>query len=360
MLIRAANESDRADWDAFVATHPAGTPYHRWAWKHALEKSYGLKTHSLLARSDANEIQGVMPLARVARPFGTGPLCALPYCDRGEPLATKPEVQRTLIDRALKLHNSRLELRGTDHQRDSDSKETSELPELLSGQKVRMLLELPSSSDTLMSSFKSKHRSQINKAKKNGLTGSVSPDKDRVRKFYEVFTRNMRSLGSPTHSRRWFETVSDEFRSDCIFGLVQLDRKVVGAGLVLVTGDKATIPWASTLKEYNHLAPNMLLYWLMLEASIARGCRSFDFGRSSYGEGTYRFKRQWGAKPVPLSWQLVWPGDGVELRSTAASTATDSSQFGSTLRSFIEGIWRHLPLRLTIFLGSRLRPWVSL
>jgi serine/alanine adding enzyme len=31
----------------------------------------------------------------------------------------------------------------------------------------------------------------------------------------------------------------------------------------------------------------------------------FDFGRSSIGSGTHRFKRQWGAREVPLYW-LYW------------------------------------------------------
>ncbi|MEZ5583585.1 MAG: GNAT family N-acetyltransferase [Candidatus Competibacteraceae bacterium] len=62
------------------------------------------------------------------------------------------------------------------------------------------------------------------------------------------------------------------------------------------------IPWASSLRKYNSLSPNMLLYWSVLEFACKKGYRIFDFGRSTPGEGTYRFKEQWGAKPVQLYW----------------------------------------------------------
>jgi hypothetical protein len=49
----------------------------------------------------------------------------------------------------------------------------------------------------------------------------------------------------------------------------------------------------------------MLLYWTKLEYACDNGNKTFDFGRSTPGEGTYRFKPQWGAKPQPLHWQYI-------------------------------------------------------
>lgn len=46
----------------------------------------------------------------------------------------------------------------------------------------------------------------------------------------------------------------------------------------------------------------MLLYWAMLEYACDQGYRQFDFGRSTPGEGTCRFKEQWGAKSHQLYW----------------------------------------------------------
>ena len=70
------------------------------------------------------------------------------------------------------------------------------------------------------------------------------------------------------------------------------------------------IPWASSIREFNRLGVNMLLYWEALRLSIERGCRMFDFGRSTRDGGTYRFKAQWGAAPRPLHWHYWLRRDG--------------------------------------------------
>ncbi|MEM9316248.1 MAG: GNAT family N-acetyltransferase, partial [Pseudomonadota bacterium] len=307
------------------------------------------KTFYVIAESEKGVIQGVLPAARIRSLRGASLLCSLPYCDRGEALVAGPGVDRELINWLSQQTGLRMEVRGTS---DSDAALTGDAANgLAPGQKVRMVLALPDSSEELLAGFKSKHRSQINKARKNGLVSSVAPGGDRVPAFYDVFTRNMRDLGSPTHARSWFSAIAGDYGEDCLIGLVTLDGRVVGAGIVLTNGDTAVVPWASTLREYNRLAPNMLLYWSLIEAATERGCRAFDFGRSGYQEGTYRFKAQWGAEPVPLRWSRHGAGTGDESATPGQSNHT---------RAALAWVWRHLPLPLSVALGSRLRPLISL
>lgn len=40
----------------------------------------------------------------------------------------------------------------------------------------------------------------------------------------------------------------------------------------------------------------MLIHWTFLARAADHGFSRFDFGRSSVGEGTYKFKEQWGDK----------------------------------------------------------------
>lgn len=109
-------------------------------------------------------------------------------------------------------------------------------------------------------------------------------------------------------------------------------------------------PWASSLRRYSELAPNMLLYWSMLEYGCENGYRTFDFGRSTVGEGTYRFKEQWGARPEPLYWYRFTRADG------KARTVTRES--GGVSRA-VE-IWKRLPLPVTRVLGPYIRRHISL
>ena len=49
------------------------------------------------------------------------------------------------------------------------------------------------------------------------------------------------------------------------------ENQAVGCGIILFTKHTVSIPWASTLREYNRLSPNMLLYWSFMKRAIDRG-----------------------------------------------------------------------------------------
>jgi len=160
----------------------------------------------------------------------------------------------------------------------------------------------------------------------------------------------MHLLGSPTHSVQWFHALREKYRDNLLVGRVWFEGKIVGAGILLFSGDNVSIPWASTLRKYNRLAPNMLLYWNLLRVSCERGCRQFDFGRSTYGEGTYKFKKQWGAGPVLLDWQ-TWNSQGLVAEAVARK---------SRARAVAETVWKKLPLTMVNVIGPRLRRHISL
>ncbi|WOJ98293.1 GNAT family N-acetyltransferase [Congregibacter brevis] len=350
--VRRASDSDAVLWDQFVSSHPNASPYHRWAWKLAMEDSYGLKTHYYIAISQRDGIAGVLPAARIPSLLGASRTCSLPYCDLGQPLTVAQHIADRLLETLQRDENVIHQVRAS-----CDVESSLNTVEPKTGQKFRLLLDLPENPADLFSGFKSKHRSQINKAKKNGLVATLGNSPYRVKQFYSVFTRNMRNLGSPTHSLAWFLAIAQHYADNCTVGLVMHGDEVIAGGLVLFTPDKAAIPWASTLREFNKLSPNMLLYWSLLEHATERKCKQFDFGRSSYGEGTYRFKTQWGAEPLALRW-VNYDKDG--NTEEVMLQHQQSGNLRGTLRRTLEAVWRHVPLPVTIALGSRFRPFVSL
>lgn len=372
--VRPVTDADRARWDAFVEAQPGASPYHLFAWKLAMEAAYRVETHYRIAESGAGEVLGILPAARVPRPIVRGPLCSLPYCDRGEPLAMDESIAQRLLGTLHREVLGRHEIRSTETSPSPTGAATASDRNMQSlatvnfepGEKVRLLLDLPDNSEALFSGFKAKHRSQIRKAMKNGLEADLGNERERVSEFFEVFCRNMRDLGSPTHSRRWFEMIAKHYGERCIIGLVRLEDKVIGGGIVLRCGNGAAIPWASTLREYNHLAPNMLLYWTLLAHCADTGVRHFDFGRSSYGEGTYRFKVQWGAMAKKLRWEIhaaSRPSGRDRIRGSKEPQAPLPplrTKWWSATRSFAQSAMSKLPVPISMALGSRLRPFISL
>ena len=87
--IRLATLTERAAWDAFVATHPEASGYHRWAWRSVFEHGLGQRCLYLSAW-DANRLVGVLPLVRVKSLLFGRALSSLPYVNYGGVSRTPP------------------------------------------------------------------------------------------------------------------------------------------------------------------------------------------------------------------------------------------------------------------------------
>jgi FemAB-related protein (PEP-CTERM system-associated) len=212
-----------------------------------------------------------------------------------------------------------------------------------------MVLELPETSDKLMKSFKSKLRSQIKKPIKAGLISRIG-GLEFLDDFYRVFSINMRDLGSPVHAKRFIGNVLGEFAETGRIVIVYSDNNPVAGSVVIGFRDILENPWASALKQFKRLSPNMLLYWTMLEYACDNVYDWFDFGRSTPDEGTYKFKEQWGAKPELLHWHNIY------LNGQPSDTGSSGkTKFDRAIRQ-----WKKLPVSTTRFIGPMIRRHIGL
>lgn len=385
MIIRPYTESDHLSWNSYVDQHPEATNCHLPAWRDIIQQTYGHKNYYLLAE-DSSQIMGILPLIHVRSLLFGSTLVSMPFLNYGGILADNPVTEEALLDEAIKiagkLKANNIELRqlhplhcSDSHGRDivpsdlsfsSNSSRpddpTTQRPNdpvaqrpddavpLLSTNKVRMLLELPDSSDDLLRSFKSKLRSQINRPIKEGMEAIVG-GAELLDDFYAVFSENMRDLGSPVHSRLLFANVLHYLDGNAKLVVVKHRNRIVASALILLFKDVFEVPWASSLRQYNSLSPNMLLYWTMLEFASNRKYHYFDFGRSTPGEGTARFKEQWGAKQHPLFWYSAFLKKG---RATQSAIGSESK------RDLAEAIWQKLPISFANWIGPRIRSGIPL
>ncbi len=342
--------TDQQEWDSFVLACPDASPYHLFAWSTAIKQAYGHEIYPLQARQNGRLV-GVLPLVHLKLPLLLNELVALPFCDVGSSLSANSAVEEKLLVEAIKLGNKLkikyIQLRGQMYSKYSTHSSFTQLK----SSKVRMMLDLPDSSEALLEEFKSKLRSQIRKAENNGIVFRWE-EKKGVDSFYSVLCRNMRDLGSPVHSKRLFQAIMKYFGKNGRIGLAEFEGKCIGAGLILSTNEQTAVPWASTLRQYNHLAPNMLIYWNFLKFAADNGKKTFDFGRSTEDEGTFRFKKQWGARPIPLSWYTTYPD--------IQSTPIEKIKTISIRREKVAEIWKKIPLPIANFLGPQLRRYINL
>jgi len=163
---------------------------------------------------------------------------------------------------------------------------------------------------------------------------------DQLEPFFAVFARHMRDLGTPTQSLNFFREIANQFPDDCWFGCAYLDGQPIAGGCGFRFGDEFEMTWASSLREFNREAPNMLIYWAFMERAIAEGVTRFNFGRCTRGAGTHKFKMQWGGREEDLWWYGLAASNGVTTPSPK------DARFRWAPR-----IWRRLPASIATKVG---------
>jgi serine/alanine adding enzyme len=323
-----------ADVDRYVETHPHATGYHLSGWRGVIERAFGHETRCLVALSGA-DVAGVLPLVFFrSRLFGRFAV-SLPFLNYGGVVADTPEARRALVDQAI----AETQARGASH---LELRHTEQLCPGLSPKrhKVAMRLALEADPDRQWQQLDRKVRNQVRKGEKSQLTVAVGGS-ELVADFYAVFAQNMRDLGTPVYGRTFFDEVVRTFPDTCRVFVVRHEGRPVAASIVCWHRSMIEVPWASALRSANPLCANVLLYWHMLKFSVERGFATFDFGRSTPNEGTFHFKRQWGAEPLELVWEY-WTASG----GPAPGLDPKNPKFDLAIRA-----WQRLPLGVANVLG---------
>jgi FemAB-related protein (PEP-CTERM system-associated) len=336
MTLRVSGmNANTLEWDTFVRAQKGWTAFHLAAWKSLIERVFDHECLYLEARDEAGALHGVLPLVRVRSLLFGHYLVSMPFVNYGGPLGSAPAV-RALVDHAVVLAADSgvrlLELR-------SRTALPVDLP--VSHRKITVVLDLPADVEGLRKALGAKLRSQIKRPEKEGVT--VRFGADQVDPFFEVFARHMRDLGTPTQPRRLFREIAASFGDDAWFGCAWLGSRPVACGAGFRWGNEFEITWASSLREYNRVAPNMLLYWAFLERAVQQGLTLFNFGRCTPGEGTHHFKKQWGSRDEQLWWYQA---------ARDAGTGTPSPD--DSAYSWGPRLWKRLPLSVATALGPRL------
>ncbi len=324
---------DASAWNGYVNGHPEATAYHRWAWRDVFLSAFSHESIYLVAQDDSH-IVGALPLVEFrSHLFGTFAV-SLPFVNYGGVIANGDLAAGALNARAVSLARERqwrhVELR---HIR----RQFSEWP--VKRHKVAMCLPLAADAEALWSSLDRKVRNQVRKAEKSGCTAEDGGP-ELLGDFYKVFAHNMRDLGTPVYARRFFDEVLSAFPADTRVFVVRVNGEPVAASLTVGWRNRLEVPWASSLRAHAIRSPNMLLYWAMLKWAMRQGYQMFDFGRSTPDEGTFHFKKQWGAQPLELAWEYLG----------LAGDLPDQSPRNPKFKAAV-AVWRHLPLPVATALG---------
>jgi hypothetical protein len=349
----------------FLESCPQANYCHDPAWAEVIREAYG-KEAMVFVRTDpaTGGVKGLAPACFLASAAFGKQLVCLPYLDYGGILARDAETEDLLRDKLVveaQARHAELEIRSREPLCGLPAPQDEKVSMILSLDGEGMLSEggdwigvpldgplAPLDADAYWKGLDAKVRNQVRKAEKSGVT-VVWGREERLDDFYDVFCVNMRDLGSPTHAREFFQAVLRHFPGAEI-GTAHREGKCIGGLFRILWKDELAIPWASTLKDERVHCPNNALYWESIRFAFEQGCRRVDFGRSTRDEGTYRFKKQWQVRELPLyRYQFDEKGHFREQSWHVAK-----GKLGWT-----RNVWAKLPLKLANSLGPMLRGSIS-
>ena len=332
LRVREALDSDGRAWADYAASHPDATVFHRWEWREILHRAFGFRPRYLLALR-AGQIVGLLPLMEVRTLLFGHALTSLPFCSWAGPIGSDMSALQALDDHAIGLASTL----GVDHlEYRSIGPATRDWPT----QDLYVLFRKPIVADheANMNAIPRKQRAMVRKGIKNALTSGP----DSVDGFHRMYADNVHRHGTPACPRRFFSAMAEAFGEDLeILTVRDPSGTPVSTVLSLFYRDEVFPFYAGDHPAARDLAANDFKYWEVMRRAADAGYRSFNYGRSKRGTGSFDFKKNWGFEPEPLAYQYWLPSGG---------PIPQNNPNNPKYRLLIE-TWRKLPASLVGALG---------
>lgn len=320
-------------WDAFVLACPQASFFHRAGWQRMVGEVFGHVCYFLYAER-AGRIEGVLPLAQVkSRLFGHA-LVSLPFAVYGGVAADTEEAAAALELEAQSIAQllgaEHLELRNTQPRHADWPKQDLYVTfrkEILPDEEANML------------AIPRKQRAMVRKGIKNGLQSHIDADATR---FFALYADNVHRHGTPAMPRRYFDALLREFGADCeVLSVTDAGGTPLSSVLSFYFRDEVLPYYAGDAEAARDLAANDFKYWELMRRACARGLKTFDYGRSKQGTGSYSFKKNWGFEPTPLHYEYC-----LYKRDAVPQNNPSNAKYQLLIKT-----WRRMPLSWANWLG---------
>jgi len=338
LQISKLNSNQYDLWDAYIDKNKNAHFCQSTSWKKAIESTYGYKSIFLMAKEE-EKIKGILPLFYTSNFLQGYQIISVPFSPYGGICADNSLATNLLLNyslRMLKLKRSRIqkfEFRNIKSILKNRSFQNNEY--------LTSLLILEPDEEAMFSKFKKNKRKTIKKSEKFNLIYRQEKNADN---FYNIYSENMSYLGSPVHSKLFFQNLLEEFKDKSSIHSVFLKGNCVYSSFYIADKNKIVNCWSSTLNRYRKYYPTDFGIWNTIKYAIRNGFEILDFGRSQYASSNLEFKRRWGAKPVQLCYEYI---------SSGSSHFTNSKT--NPNRKRFEKIWKIMPLNLSKKLGPLIR-----
>ena len=306
MKIVLNNDIDSKQWNKFVENRT----FFRYEWLYVISNSYKLDSYFALCYEDKK-------FALIASFKTSKGYISLPFVSYSGFLSNDEEILEKLKD-YLKENNI-----------DIDSRD---LLEEVSEGYVNPIVAI-NSYDEFWNNISSNTRNQFKKSEKQKLAFSSQYN---VNVFYKLYSLGMRNLGTPVHNKNYFNELKKYF--SCNIFTVFKDSKAIGSMFCINDDNTLAVLYAYTLPNYSKQYANYFLYLNTIKWMNENNLIYLDMGRSTYGEGTFHFKKKFRPKFYGINSKINYSSD-------------NKLQFASK-------IWQKLPLPIANFIGPKIRKYL--
>nr|WP_279615106.1 FemAB family XrtA/PEP-CTERM system-associated protein [Desulfospira joergensenii] len=337
MKIRLADPSECETWDRYVMQHPSGTVFHLTAWKNVIEKTFGHKSFYFLAEK-GNRILGILPVFEIKSLLFGHFFVSVPFAEIGGILADNVETEQFIFNHAVGMTEAKkaqyLEIR---NRRSIEGLKTKSLY-------YNFRKNIFPDHEENLKAIPRKSRAMVRNAIKKRLVSETGhhllPD------FYRILALNYHRLGTPIFPKGLFQNFLKEYKDLADILIVKTSEGDLAAAVLFFVFKDQMVPYyAGSDFSFRRLGPNDFMYWELMKLAVEKKCTIFDYGRSKEGTGSFSFKKHWGFKPEPLSYQY-------HLVKTV--NIPNLSPTNPRYQKKIE-LWQKMPHFMTKFMG----PFIS-
>ncbi len=334
MNIIRCDSTHQDAWNAFVASAPDASFYHRFEWREINRACFGHRS-AYLAAVDGERVLGVFPIVQLKSLLFGNIACSMPFVNYGGPVGVDAEVDQALLEAGARIADEwRVDYAEIRSRRDLGN----QLPS--STRKVSMTLELDHDPEVTLGGFSRTHRHDIRRGYREGFVAR-SGSLELLDDFYSVLLETWRDVGTPIYAKSYFETILRAFPDHTALMVIYKGDEPAGAAMDGFHGGIAEGMWLGVRAKYKRDMAGYVLYWELIKRGCDLGLTRFHLGRSTAGSGAETFKRKWNATAAQLYWHYV-----LRTRKQIPELNVDNAKYRLAISA-----WTRLPLGVTQRLG---------
>jgi hypothetical protein len=155
------------------------------------------------------------------------------------------------------------------------------------------------SEDELVGRLSRGAKSNLNQARKKGVSIRTAQNEEDVRAYYMIYQDTLKRWGEATllvYPEKLFMNIFSKQGDSVKIWLAEIDQTII-AGAVIFYWNQVVSYWhGAALKDYLDCYPNNLLHMEIIKDACHKDFRYYDFGPSGGQDGVVRFKKSFGAE----------------------------------------------------------------